>query len=971
LKRKNFSLKTLFNIDPTHINSLKKVLYLVGLLFVGLLVLWLTPVFHEEHGFEHFLLFHILLETISIIVAMQVVGVGWNTFKHESFGNLVFLSILFLSVAIFDFSHLLSYNGMPQYITLNNPDKSIYFWLFARLVSSMGLLVFAIYSFSFVKSTKTHYILFTIVLALTIALHWPLLYPELITNLFFSSQDGLTNLKIYTEYFIIALNLVTALVLLKAMKEKLSYPAAYLFASVLIMAMSEFFFTMYTEISDIYNLFGHIYKVIAYFLIYRSIYIAAVRKPYKDLDIVQKKLHEKNLWLDNIIDNIPNMVFVKNISDFRFVLLNKMGENLTGLSRNQFIGSTDYDLFPKEEADFFRQKDKQTIELGSILDVSEEELETSNGKRILHTSKLVLKDQNNNPAYILGISEDITDKKYFEDKLLKLSLAVEQNPNSIIITDIDGNIEYVNEKFTTLTGYSFDEVKGQNPKILKSNKTPKETYDEMWSTLTRGDIWKGELINIKKDKSTYVEWATISPVKQANGLVTNYVAIKEDITQVKIDQDRIEHLAHFDQLTGIPNRVLLNDRVKYLLSMSQRNNQYMTVMFLDIDHFKDINDTLGHTVGDQLLVEFAKKLQNSIRAQDTVARLGGDEFIMLFPNTNSVEAAHLVTKLIKVISVPLQLEMHELSITPSIGISIYPDDGEDFETLLKHADTAMYRVKNTTRNGFRFYTEDMQEHMERNLELSNALRYALKDQQLELHYQPQISIDDGHLIGAEALLRWTHPGLGIISPAEFIPIAEESGLIIEIGEWILRTAVFQIKEWIDSGLTPIILAVNISAVQFRNKNLSKLIMNILNEAQVPPEYLEIELTEATMMADPEVGISIMNELYEKGIRMSIDDFGTGYSSLSYLKKFKAYKLKIDQSFVQDIVDDEDNRSIVSAIIDMASNLGLQTIAEGVETSDQLAFLRLHGCNAVQGYYFSKPVPSDEFVKFIKTLSSVK
>jgi EAL domain-containing protein (putative c-di-GMP-specific phosphodiesterase class I) len=265
----------------------------------------------------------------------------------------------------------------------------------------------------------------------------------------------------------------------------------------------------------------------------------------------------------------------------------------------------------------------------------------------------------------------------------------------------------------------------------------------------------------------------------------------------------------------------------------------------------------------------------------------------------------------------------------------------------------------------------MQQHMERHLELNNALWYALKDQQLELHYQPQISIDDGHLIGAEALLRWKHPELGMISPAEFIPIAEESGLIIDIGEWVLRTAIFKIKEWLDSGFTPIIIAVNISAVQFRNQNLSKLILNILNEAQVPPEYLEIELTEATMMSDPDIGISIMNELYEKGIRMSIDDFGTGYSSLSYLKRFKAYKLKIDQSFVQDISKNEDDRSIVSAIIDMASNLGMQTIAEGVETSEQLTFLRLHGCNEVQGYYFSKPLPYDEFVRFTKTIELVK
>lgn len=547
----------------------------------------------------------------------------------------------------------------------------------------------------------------------------------------------------------------------------------------------------------------------------------------------------------------------------------------------------------------------------------------------------------------------------------KLSLAVEQSQNSIVITDLEGNIEYVNTMFTKVTGYTKDEALGQNPRILKSDETPQSTYKEMWETLQCGNIWLGELINRRKDNSLYTEWATITPVKQDDGTISNYVAIKEDITEKKKVAAHIENLANFDQLTGLPNRYMLDHRVTYLLDMAERNNEPLTVMFLDLDHFKNINDSLGHTIGDYVLIEMAKRITKTIRKVDTVSRLGGDEFIILFPNTDSNAAMHIATKLITEISKNSMIKHHELTITPSIGIAIYPNDGKDFETLLKNADTAMYMVKNDSRNGFRFFTEEMQLNLARNLQLENALRNVLERNELKVYYQPQISISNGQVIGAEALLRWHHPELGMISPAEFIPIAESSGQIIKIGEWVLRTAISQAKEWMDAGFTPMIIAVNISAIQFRQDNLLKLVTDILEEVQLPQEYLELELTEAVTMHDPESVINVMNKFNEQGIRMSIDDFGTGYSSLSYLKKFKVYKLKIDQSFIRDISDDPDDRAIVSAIIDMAQNLGLQTIAEGVETAEQLAFLRLHGCHEVQGYYFSKPLPTVEFEQFLQ------
>lgn len=563
------------------------------------------------------------------------------------------------------------------------------------------------------------------------------------------------------------------------------------------------------------------------------------------------------------------------------------------------------------------------------------------------------------------VIRDITLRKQNEMLMTKLTLAVDQNPNSIVITDLDARIEYANATFSKITGYSLEEVQGQNPRILQSGRTPKATYEEMWARLTAGKEWHGELFNRRKDGSEYIESAMISPVRQTNGKITNYLAIKQDITAKRRDEERIQQLAHFDQLTGLPNRSLLNERFSYALSLAQRSGEPLAVMFLDLDHFKNINDTLGHSIGDRFLIEVAQRLRAILREEDTVSRLGGDEFILVFPRTDADGAAIVAGKLIDTVSKPYRINEHELIGTPSIGIAIYPDDGDNFEALLKNADTAMYRVKQDSRNDFRFFTAEMQAHSERNLQLVNALRHALEGNELQLHYQPQVAMGDGRVIGAEALLRWNHPVLGMISPAEFIPIAEDSGQIIVLGEWVLRTAVKQMKDWQERGLPPMVVAVNLSAIQFRQPGLPELVSHILEEAQLAPEYLELELTEAVAMDDPQTAVSIMDDLFARGIRMSIDDFGTGYSSLSYLKRFKVFKLKIDQSFVRNISDDPEDKAIVTAIINLASILGLHTIAEGVETAAQLAFLRLQGCDEVQGYYFSKPLPKADFEAFVR------
>lgn len=428
---------------------------------------------------------------------------------------------------------------------------------------------------------------------------------------------------------------------------------------------------------------------------------------------------------------------------------------------------------------------------------------------------------------------------------------------------------------------------------------------------------------------------------------------------------RLENLINFDPLTDLPNRTLLNDRVTHGIMVAARDNSRFAVMFLDLDHFKNINDTLGHSIGDELLVQVGMRLKESVREVDTVSRIGGDEFVVVMTHTAEDAVARIATKLLATIARPYSIASHSLIITPSIGIAMYPEDGIDFETLYRHADTAMYRSKHDGRNGFCFFTKEMQSRTARMLILENAMHLALDGNQFHLHYQPQLTKDGRQVIGVEALLRWSHPELGAISPAEFIPLAESNGQIIPMGSWVLETAVRQLKGWLQAGLPPMVMAVNLSAVQFRHANLFSLVAKILQEHQLPPEYLELELTESVAMGNTMNAVAVMEGLHAQGIRLSIDDFGTGYSSLSHLKKFNVHKLKIDQSFVRDIATDADDRSIVTAIIQMAHSLGFKTIAEGVETQAQWDFLNLHHCDEVQGYFFCKPLPADQLQAFVQ------
>jgi diguanylate cyclase (GGDEF)-like protein/PAS domain S-box-containing protein len=561
---------------------------------------------------------------------------------------------------------------------------------------------------------------------------------------------------------------------------------------------------------------------------------------------------------------------------------------------------------------------------------------------------------------------EITERERREVELRKLSLVVEQSPATIVITDKEGSIEYVNHKFTELTGYSPEEVIGGNPRILKSGKTPSEEYKRLWETITSGGIWRGELCNKKKNGELYWESVSISPIKDSKNIITHFIAIKEDITERKQAEERIRQLAYYDPLTGLPNRVLYNDRLSLALAHAQRTGETLAVLFLDLDRFKDINDTLGHSIGDQLLKAVAERLTDSLRKEDTATRQGGDEFTLLLPGmTQAEDAARVAQKILEAVRKPLTLGGHELNITTSIGVALYPADGEDGETLLKNVDTAMYHAKELGRNNYQFFTPALHVKTVEQLEMESSMHHALERKEFVVYYQPQVDIKTGRIVSSEALVRWQRPGQGLVNPSEFISMAERTGLIVPIGEWVLRAACAENKALQDTGLPPLQVAVNLSARQFQQENLVEMVEQVLEETGLDARFLVLEVTESTAMHNVENTAYKMERLNAFGVHFVIDDLGTGYSSLSYLKTFPIHALKIDRSFVQDVASDSNDAAIVTAVISMAKGLGLKVVAEGVETVAQLEFLRSLGCDEAQGYLFSKPMPAEEFRKILE------
>lgn len=704
-------------------------------------------------------------------------------------------------------------------------------------------------------------------------------------------------------------------------------------------------------------------------------------------DVTSRKLEEMELAeidtrLRTIIDAAPDAVILMN-SEGILTGWNGQAEKIFGWAREETIGHMLHDMIiPPQYRNAHIQGLKNFLASGEGGALNKR-IEITGLHREGHqfAIELAISPVKQKGKYeFCAFIHDITARKQTQSLLLRAKEAAERSSAELIsyiqaidqhalvsVADPFGRIIQANDKFCEVSGYSREEMIGHDHRIVNSGMHPSAFFVEMWATIARGDIWRGEICNRAKNGALYWVDSTIVPLKDANGQIVRYISVRVDITKRKESEQHIQSLAYFDVLTGLPNRTLLHDRLGQLIAESHRDEHKFALLFIDLDRFKYVNDSMGHAVGDKLLQVVALRLQECVREVDTVSRISGDEFIVLLRETDASGAARVAGKILKAMTTPCDVGTMQIATHASIGISIYPDnaDSEDeINTLIKHADVAMYRVKAEGRSNFLFFAPEMNFRAHQLFSMENDMRLALERNEFTLHYQPQVNLVNGMVCGAEALLRWKHPEKGFVAPAEFVPVAEETGQIIPIGEWVLRSACAQLAEWRRQGMSIFPISINLSTSQLRQPQLAQMIIAVLEETGLHPKDLELEITEGVMMNEAQASMAFLTQMHELGVQLAIDDFGTGYSSLSYLKKMPLDRLKVDQSFVRDVAIDENDAAIVRSIISLGHQFKLQVIAEGVETLEQLDFLRARGCDEIQGYYYSHPLPAEEFAIFV-------
>nr|WP_281423962.1 EAL domain-containing protein [Oceanobacter mangrovi] len=1053
---------------------------------------------------------HTLLETLAVTVALMIYAIGWNTRHFQRSPAVRWISVLFLGVGALDFLHVISYAGMPDFVTHSGAEKAIYFWLMARAMAGLGLLgMAAIPLLSLRSSSLPARGLMVAVIGLTGLSGWLVLFHSQWLPAVFVPEQGLTTLKRVAEYGLMLLYLASAwLFYLQAQRSEYQDSIAIrLFSAAVIMALSEHFFTLYSNVTDLYNLLGHLFKIIAYWVLYQALFVDTVTRPYRHLFESEQKWRSTVQALPDLLcelDASGNLLYfhagpekehhplarmirehgpvealptsaIRVISNAmseareygvsqghliqvelgelschfavtvsrlsydcnddqeQFLLLlrdetsmvqhqqdlayeARLNMILLSLSQKAQHQREDHFLqFCCEQIQFLTGSEAVCLQitdgdrrfvstLGScpgempdwptainepFIGNSLTEIRQALGESVLSrevTRLICVPLIENQQVYmrVCALNKELPyDQRDREDLQIlveaiwrqlqarrmqghieTLSFAIAQGPHSVIISDVQGRIQYVNAAFEKSTGYQLDEVIGKTPGMLRSGLELDNVYQDLWQHLKQGESWSGELSNRRKDGSVYNERLTVYPVYNSARDLVNYISHGEDLTNEQQAANRIQQLSHYDQLTELPNRLLLEERFLIVVDHSRQYNEALALVSIDIDNFKEINDSLGHSAGDFLLQKVASRLAHQMGSRDSIARLSGDNFIVLLNCADHHKAGSRAIELLQGIDQPVWMNDIELNVTASAGIALYPDDGQTLEALMMCAEAAMYQAKQNGKNTYRFFSPDMHAQASRSLYLANALKHARERDQLYLTYQPQANLKTGKLVGAEVLLRWQHPEMGLISPAEFIPLAETNGLILPITDWVLRTACRQLKIWQQQGMPELVLAVNISAVQFSRPGLRDSLLRVLSEEGIEPRHIEVELTEVVALADPEGAMQTMTELKEAGFHLAIDDFGTGYSSMSYLKRFDVDKLKIDQSFIRDLESSRDDQAIVQAISQIADTLGMTSIAEGVETPEQLQLLKNSGCKQLQGFHYSKPLTAEDFAAFV-------
>jgi diguanylate cyclase (GGDEF)-like protein/PAS domain S-box-containing protein len=718
------------------------------------------------------------------------------------------------------------------------------------------------------------------------------------------------------------------------------------------------FFSLFPSLGDLLWRFHHLLLFCAY-LLYIFFLLNSCRNEVNKLWKNCEELEAAKKKFSDVFDHSPSLIALQDAGG-RFVLANEHFEKYFGLEQRDIIGRLEKEILPAH------QKRVRSFEQLQETREYEETLFINNEKRVLATSRFPLTSCGQEKCGVGYIRTDITDRKELEYQLLLDQKILANTGEAVVVTDAASSIVDINRAYTRITGYEPKEIIGENPRICKSGHHDQAFYEAMWKELLETGKWSGEIRDRRKNGEVYQKWLSINAIYDNTGETINYVGIFTDITEKRKVEKQLKELLFYDPLTNLPNRTLFEELLSQALLNSQFHDAPLVLLCIDMSRFKDINDTLGYKAGDDLLVQVSKRIRSCVRETDTVSRLCGDEFMVLLSDIKLEDCVgHLARHLLRVLQQPFHITGEEVFVNACIGISVYPEDGQDAESLIRNADTAMNFAQKKGEGSYRYFRTQMNETLMRRVTVERELRHALEHEQFILYYQPKYDLVTGKISGAEALMRWRHPTKGIISPAEFIPVAEESSLILDIGEWGFREACRQVKVWQDQGLGTLPMAINLSSKQFQNKQLLRLVIKTLAEYAIKPEALELEITESVLMENPDDAAQLLRDVRGLGVRIAIDDFGTGYSSLAYLKKFPVNTLKIDQAFIADIVRDRNDEAIVASILSMAESLNLKVVAEGVETEGQLEIIQKMGCEEVQGYYFSRPLPAEGVAELLR------
>ncbi|HLP98441.1 MAG TPA: EAL domain-containing protein [Sideroxyarcus sp.] len=671
-----------------------------------------------------------------------------------------------------------------------------------------------------------------------------------------------------------------------------------------------------------------------------------------------QELDSENLFFQAILDNAPQGIWFLGV-DGRLQFVNKTFCEAVGITEERFLAAGHYvEVLPQNIAANCIRSDTECMAQDGP-HVSMEWLPFVDGKdHLLEITKVKVLNKDGSPRGLIGLAADVTERKQAEERLRLTAKVFENTLEGITIADRDGNILEVNDAFTRITGYSRDELVGKNPRILQSGRQDADFYKSMWQSILEHGHWRGEVWNRKKDGELLAEILTISAITDNDGTVTNYVGISSDITLLKQHEKQLEHIAHYDALTGVPNRVLLADRLRQALAHSKREGTILAVCYLDLDGFKLVNDTMGHEAGDKVLIEVTRRIKDTIRGDDTVARLGGDEFaVLLLGLRASAECSASLSRLLEAISQPIEIKGRMFEVSASIGVALYPTDEYDADTLLRHADQAMYTAKQSGKNRYHLYDAESDLRARFHQEFMRQVALALKQQEFELYFQPKVDLRSCRVTGAEALIRWNHPAQGLLAPADFLPALEGTLLEIELGDWVVAAALAQLAAWHEAGLA-LELSINISAHHLQANDFAwKLKRKLLRYPQLPKGCLQVEVLETAALEDIPWVSETIERCRKLGVSFALDDFGTGYSSLSYLGRLPVDTLKIDQSFIRDMLHDKGDHAIVQGVIALAQAFERKTVAEGIETEELFHALVAMGCEYGQGYGIARPMPA--------------